>query len=225
MPDVERATERTHLVPRLAPDKRLGAVQQDADAESTISSYVTKEEQLLSATSIGERLPYNDYTTIDWLHDLVSYVRTYMTHSRPTSTGQGLLSSAFCSRPQRSARSPCLRLRIRSRMDRCGTHRRAHSLCGFLCRHRRGHRQRLETRILQGQRLFQQRQLLHESASARHSQGESRRNLRRLAHVDQRLLESFRNFRWICFGIRYHQRIVHHAHQIDIANHCPRSRR
>lgn len=75
MPDVEQATERTHLLSRLAQDRRLSALQNETDAESTISTNVSKEEQLLSITSIGERLPYNDYTTIDWLHDLVSRVQ------------------------------------------------------------------------------------------------------------------------------------------------------
>lgn len=41
------------------------------EAESIISSYVSRDEQLLGETAVGERLPYNDYTTIDWLHDLV----------------------------------------------------------------------------------------------------------------------------------------------------------
>ncbi|KAI8936396.1 hypothetical protein NX059_006806 [Plenodomus lindquistii] len=44
---------------------------QDQEAQSIISSTLTKEEQHLSGSTIGERLPYNDYTTIDWLHDLV----------------------------------------------------------------------------------------------------------------------------------------------------------
>nr|OQO25120.1 hypothetical protein B0A51_08321 [Rachicladosporium sp. CCFEE 5018]OQO27114.1 hypothetical protein B0A51_06022 [Rachicladosporium sp. CCFEE 5018]OQO29427.1 hypothetical protein B0A51_04002 [Rachicladosporium sp. CCFEE 5018] len=53
------------------------------DADSFVRSHVTKEEQKLSETAIGERLPYNDYTTIDWLHDLVkdSY-RLRFIHSR-----------------------------------------------------------------------------------------------------------------------------------------------
>lgn len=41
------------------------------DAESIISSHVSRDEQMLGETAVGERLPYNDYTTIDWLHDLV----------------------------------------------------------------------------------------------------------------------------------------------------------
>jgi chloride channel 3/4/5 len=63
------ANEHTHLLP--VQDRRLSAVQHDGDAQSIISSHVSKEEQLLSDTAVGERLPYNDYTTIDWLHDLV----------------------------------------------------------------------------------------------------------------------------------------------------------
>ena len=52
-----------------AQDRRLSTLQHDA--HSIISSHVSKEEKLLSDTAVGERLPYNDYTTIDWLHDLV----------------------------------------------------------------------------------------------------------------------------------------------------------
>jgi chloride channel 3/4/5 len=52
---------------------RLAQLQheQDEEAQSLISSTVTKEEQQLAGSTVGERLPYNDYTTIDWLHDLV----------------------------------------------------------------------------------------------------------------------------------------------------------
>lgn len=81
MPDVEQATERTHLLARLVQDRRLSAVQHETDAGSTISTHVSKEEQLLSTTSIGERLPYNDYTTIDWLHDLVSRLKLRAVYS------------------------------------------------------------------------------------------------------------------------------------------------
>ena len=57
--------ERTHLL-----NPRIAQVQ-DEETYSVVSSAVSKEEQALGATAIGERLPYNDYTTIDWLHDLV----------------------------------------------------------------------------------------------------------------------------------------------------------
>lgn len=66
--DEENATEHTHLLPR---DRRIGSIVHDAESESIISSHVSRDEQLMGETSVGERLPYNDYTTIDWLHDLV----------------------------------------------------------------------------------------------------------------------------------------------------------
>lgn len=65
----QNTNEHTQLLP--AHDRRLSVLQQGGDAHSIISSHLSKEEQLLSDTAVGERLPYNDYTTIDWLHDLV----------------------------------------------------------------------------------------------------------------------------------------------------------
>ena len=44
----------------------------NASSTSLSSLAFAKEEQVLAGTVVGERLPYNDYTTIDWLHDLVS---------------------------------------------------------------------------------------------------------------------------------------------------------
>ncbi|KAK6395209.1 hypothetical protein LTR65_000678 [Meristemomyces frigidus] len=53
-------------------DRRLSKlVQQDEEASSLVKSHVTVEEQKMAESSVGERLAYNDYTTIDWLHDLV----------------------------------------------------------------------------------------------------------------------------------------------------------
>ena len=72
--DLEGATERTYLLPNSTNNRRLSAVQQDGDSHSILSSHVSKGEQALFAQPIGERLPYNDYTTIDWLHDLVLFV-------------------------------------------------------------------------------------------------------------------------------------------------------
>lgn len=69
--DPEQATERSRLLLSVPNDRRLSAIQQDEDGHSIFSSHLSKEEQALSSTPIGERLPYNDYTTIDWLHDLV----------------------------------------------------------------------------------------------------------------------------------------------------------
>ena len=66
--DEEHANEQTHLLPR---DKRLGSVQMASDSQSILSSHLSKDELALGGTAVGERLEYNDYTTIDWLHDLV----------------------------------------------------------------------------------------------------------------------------------------------------------
>ncbi|KAH8896499.1 putative chloride channel protein [Thozetella sp. PMI_491] len=51
----------------------LSLLQQpyDGDIESLLDSQVSKDERALLGSYVGERLPYNDYTTIDWLHDLV----------------------------------------------------------------------------------------------------------------------------------------------------------
>lgn len=64
--------------PRLEPSESsplLGPAthSSDADVESLRSSTVSTSKHALHASSdaVGERLPYNDYTTIDWLHDLV----------------------------------------------------------------------------------------------------------------------------------------------------------
>jgi chloride channel 3/4/5 len=67
--DTEAGNEHTPLLHQ----SRLSRLQheQDEEASSIIASTVTKEEQQLAGSTVGERLPYNDYTTIDWLHDLV----------------------------------------------------------------------------------------------------------------------------------------------------------
>ena len=69
--DLERASERTHLLPHAENGRRVSALSQDLETRSILSSHVSKAEQALAASPVGERLPYNDYTTIDWLHDLV----------------------------------------------------------------------------------------------------------------------------------------------------------
>lgn len=70
----EHVNEHTHLLPKPYQRKRsrLQSIAAEIDGESIVSSHVSKEEQALGETAVGERLPYNDYTTIDWLHDLVS---------------------------------------------------------------------------------------------------------------------------------------------------------
>lgn len=74
----EQANEQTRLLdPRVADlsGHRRGSTRSNdvqlEDAFSVISSHLSRGERALAETAIGERLPYNDYTTIDWLHDLV----------------------------------------------------------------------------------------------------------------------------------------------------------
>jgi chloride channel 3/4/5 len=80
MSQAEDPNERTHLLdPRVAElsghRRSSHRINELNEASSTISSHVSKEEQELAGTAVGERLPYNDYTTIDWLHDLVCPIR------------------------------------------------------------------------------------------------------------------------------------------------------
>ena len=90
-------------------DPRLNKlVRQDDEAASIVKSHVSVSEQKLADSAVGERLPYNDYTTIDWLHDLVSlplstvrenYKKDLLRHS----IGQRLISSPIHSRPTRDS--------------------------------------------------------------------------------------------------------------------------
>lgn len=71
----EEIHEQTALLnPQVAQLSRQGSAGNSSYEEpgvSIIASHLSKDEEALGATAIGERLPYNDYTTIDWLHDLV----------------------------------------------------------------------------------------------------------------------------------------------------------
>lgn len=103
-PDLEQATERTKLLSHIANDRRASLVQQEDEAASVIASHVSKSEQLLSTATVGERLPYNDYTTIDWLHDLVGdptystkFQLTGYRSKTPTVTVLSILNTAFAS--------------------------------------------------------------------------------------------------------------------------------
>ena len=75
MPHDEEAHEQSRLLdPRVAELNGRRSSHRPEDANSIISSHISKEELALGGTSVGERLPYNDYTTIDWLHDLVGMI-------------------------------------------------------------------------------------------------------------------------------------------------------
>lgn len=43
----------------------------DAEADVFSTSHVSVDEVVLAKSTVGERLPYNAYTTIDWMHELV----------------------------------------------------------------------------------------------------------------------------------------------------------
>lgn len=68
--DTNAYHERSSLL-RANADRRLSKLQRDEDASSIVRSHVSMEEQKMAESTVGERLPYNEYTTIDWLHDLV----------------------------------------------------------------------------------------------------------------------------------------------------------
>ncbi|MCJ1312426.1 hypothetical protein MMC25_006100 [Agyrium rufum] len=83
----QQSDEHSHLLP----NNRLlnGAHYDRRDSQSIISSHVSKDELALAAHPVGERLPYNDYTTIDWLHDLVKdSFRFRAIHSLPGIRGR-----------------------------------------------------------------------------------------------------------------------------------------
>lgn len=89
--DLEQATERSLL---LAHDRRLSVSQrEDEEARSIIASATSKEEFALAGSTTGERLPYNDYSTIDFLHDLVKDSYRW----RSVHSGKGLRHTIICS--------------------------------------------------------------------------------------------------------------------------------
>lgn len=94
--DLEQATEHSHLLTYAhgASDRRLNTIQHDEDASSIVSTHVSKEEQALSGTPVGERLPYNDYTTIDWLHDLVGCLTNPVIRNADPATGERFVQVA-----------------------------------------------------------------------------------------------------------------------------------
>lgn len=84
-------------------------MQQDEEASSIVRSHVTKEELAMGSSTVGERLPYNDYTTIDWLHDLVRPFLQLLAKTRPlnvfyrsrilTGIATSMLGKVFVTRP------------------------------------------------------------------------------------------------------------------------------
>lgn len=71
-------------------------VRLDEDVESMVQSHLTKDEQNLYDASVGERLAYNDYTTIDWLHDLVRFYQATEEKKDKTRTDSMLMNINMC---------------------------------------------------------------------------------------------------------------------------------
>ena len=149
--DPERITEHTHLLPSSAHEGRLEALRRDSrehDAQSILSSHLSKEELALGSTALGERLPYNDYTTIDWLHDLVRQPLLLQSIWADPAQGQRLISSAIATFETGSTIPPTISLGRLSRMGSSCHHGYSDRWRRIPRGYRRGNRQRLEDRIL-----------------------------------------------------------------------------
>ena len=48
----------------------------DAETDGFTTPHSTVDEAALAKNTVGERLPYNAYTTIDWMHELVGLSTT-----------------------------------------------------------------------------------------------------------------------------------------------------
>lgn len=145
--DSETGNERTPLLtqPRLSQLQH----QQDEEASSIVASTVTKEERRLADSTVGERLPYNDYTTIDWLHDLVIYGSYHMALDGLTY----LLGQRFIPVPlhtitsRHTLHSNLLSGRL-LRLDCRYCNWSLDRVCSFCRRHCRSHGVGLESRVL-----------------------------------------------------------------------------
>lgn len=47
-------------------------VSRGRQGSRALDRFISESEQRLKETYVGERLPYSDYSSIDFLHDLVS---------------------------------------------------------------------------------------------------------------------------------------------------------
>lgn len=137
--DEENTNEYSHLLsPRVAAlsgrrgSRRLNGDHLE-DADSIISSHLSKEELALGSTAIGERLPYNDYTTIDWLHDLVTSTDFHRSESHLTNTDQRLLPLPRFARQRWNQRTSACILGCLPRMGCCCNDRSLYCYSSFPC--------------------------------------------------------------------------------------------
>jgi hypothetical protein len=69
MAESEEPHERSRLLSTASIVARRAV--HDVERQPSISSIISKDEEALGNTAVGEILPYNDYSSIDFLHDLV----------------------------------------------------------------------------------------------------------------------------------------------------------
>lgn len=119
-------------------NSRMSELQHER-VDSILSSHIFEDEQLLGSTAIGERLPYNDCTTIDWLHDLVCNCPYPSDGKQLSSTDQRPLSISEDPLEKGLTVSDILYMGLIPRMDCCCVNWHIHSSCGFSCRYRRSH--------------------------------------------------------------------------------------
>jgi hypothetical protein len=144
----EMADENTPLLDvEQAPDRRLSRlIQKDDAASSIVKSHVSVEEQAMAGSTVGERLAYNDYTTIDWLHDLVSlnflykHISRFLLRSHQTlihHLGQRFLPSSQHPQQKEPQRKSSRSFRLVLWLDSSSPDRCLDSLRSLPRRHRR----------------------------------------------------------------------------------------
>jgi hypothetical protein len=157
MPQDEDANERTRLLLVDARAAELSGRRRSSqqrpteldEAPSIISSHVSKEEQELAGTAVGERLPYNNYTTIDWLHDLVCPIGICKALPRlTTASDQGLISISGYPFSEKHQRLAARRLGSMPRMGSSRPNRAVHRHCGLSGRRCGRNNIRLQGRVL-----------------------------------------------------------------------------
>ena len=79
----EDASERSALLSQVASDRQVKTAE-DAAQKRRRRPQLSRDDRELGETTVGEILPYNDYATIDWMHDLAKdAVRARGIRSRP----------------------------------------------------------------------------------------------------------------------------------------------
>lgn len=68
--EITPLVDRSHLHPSYGHGRRHSI----DTASSILTSRLSRDELALADTAVGERLPYDAYQTIDWLHDLVGFL-------------------------------------------------------------------------------------------------------------------------------------------------------